>query len=125
MKRSMLLVLAGFGLASMLFALVAFVGEGSLTATKEYAHMKVLEDYDGKVNRISITYPDGKSEEVQLVDSDIRKPEKGNQHNFTTINNTINKLAAQGYHVAEFGTVFSGENSTYYVSTYVLERDKK
>ena len=29
MKRSMLLVLAGFGLASMLFALVAFVGEES------------------------------------------------------------------------------------------------
>ncbi len=124
MKRSMLLVLAGFGLASMLFALVAFVGSGeNESESKGLVYVRVFDSWNAfNPSGIKINYPDGQLEEITFTDFNALAPAKGKKSlpNTEKVGEVLNKIQSQGYRYLHHS---SSMGETAFYETYIFEKE--
>ncbi len=115
MKRSMLLVLAGFGLASMLFALVAFVGVEE--ESNDLIHVRVVERFAMGKGYILIAYPDGKNEKIEIETNPIWDYKRVETENLQIARKTISNLKKK-YELLSY-TASTAEG--YYVENYLFQ----
>lgn len=122
MKRSILFGLAGFGLASMLFALVAFVG-AEHNENKVLLYMRVLDSADiknGYSRGIIIAYPDGKTEKIEMNVNDVTNLQLDKlMPNTSLINKALNKIQSEGYSLISHSS--TNGMGTFY-ETFVFEK---